>query len=248
MFDCETIEERLSDYLDALLPPEERSGIATHLEACGECRQLRDMMLETRRAARTFPSHPAPSSLASRILAATADEPILSCAEVREHLSERLDRRSAGYGAPLDTHLAACPECREAREVMAEAMDWAKRIPSREPPRWLAARIVAVTPPLRPKSVREAGFDALAGVRRWFVEPRIAMSVFSAVLVLSWMTRITGVPLDPSALRNPSAVYHGVETLAGDVYDRSVRFYYGVPHAIIEALQPRIDLLTGSSR
>ena len=252
MFDCETIEARLSEYLDALLPPDERSEVRTHLGVCGNCRQLRDTMIEIRRAARTFPSHTAPQRLASRILAATAGETILNCPEVRERLSEALNRQPAQDadrpdGSALDAHLDACPDCREARDSMKTVVDWARRFPSHDPPPWLAARILADTPTAHRKKVHGTGFDALAGVRRWLVEPRTAMTVFSAMLVLSWMTRVAGAPLDPTALRNPSAVYRGVEALAGDVYDRSVQFYYGIPYAAIEALQQRIDRLTESA-
>ena len=37
---CEQIEERLSDYVDRLLSPEERSGFVTHVDACARCRPL----------------------------------------------------------------------------------------------------------------------------------------------------------------------------------------------------------------
>ena len=58
---------------------------------------------------------------------------------------------------------------------------------------------------------------------------------------------MAGIPLAPATLTNPSAMYYSMEELADDVYDRSVRLYYGVPHAVLDEIQFRIEQLRESS-
>lgn len=335
MFDCTTIEERLSEYIDGLLPGEERSGVEAHLDGCAACRRLHGSMVEALGSARAFPSWSAPDDLVIRILAETAGLDIPTCPWVEARLSEYLDGLLASdERAGLEEHLGACRSCEELHDTMARAIGCAQAARSYSPPDWLVAQILAntpnpldslvrisepscarvteqlsdlidgqlsgdeehavimhlagcdscsriqesmaglvgwgrefptyeapaglltriledtrpVPPEMRPEAnpqwvltVRETWFETLLGIGRWIVEPRTAMAMFTAVLVLGWMSNIAGVSLEPSALSNPSAVYYSVEELADDVYDRSVRFYYRVPHAVIGEIQFRIE-------
>ncbi len=68
---CTTLEARLSDYLDGLLPSVEKQGLETHLASCDSCRQLHENMAGVISWAQSFPVFRAPDWLVTRIIANT---------------------------------------------------------------------------------------------------------------------------------------------------------------------------------
>ncbi len=68
---CTTLEARLSDYLDGLLPSVEEQGLETHLASCDSCRRLHEDMTAVIGWGRNFPVFRAPDWLVTRIVANT---------------------------------------------------------------------------------------------------------------------------------------------------------------------------------
>ena len=244
---CPVIEERLSEYIDGLLSGDDAAVLEAHLAACDSCAQVHASMADAVRWSPLIPSYPAPGNLVSKILAntpQTGSDLVVDCSTLEERLSEFIEGTlSVADRLVVSSHLAECGSCRQMHDTMAGVLGVAQRFPVYEAPEWLVTRIVRNT--LRTE--RETWLDTISGIGRWIIEPRMAMTVFTAVLVLGWMSNMVGIPLDPAALSNPSAVYYSVEELADEVYDRSVRFYYGVPHAVVGEIQFRIEQLRESS-
>jgi len=81
----------------------------------------------------------------------------------------------------------------------------AETFPAYEAPQWLPSRIVANTP----RIARESWIETLRLAWQWLIEPRTAMAVFTATLVLGWLGSLAGISPDWSAIvRNPSVVYY----------------------------------------
>jgi predicted anti-sigma-YlaC factor YlaD len=250
---CPAIEAKLSDYIDQGLEADAYADVGSHLAVCGECTQLHEGMVEALRWSQALPSYPAPEGLVSKILASTAPgqaELNFECPPFQERLSELID----GLLSPVDAlsvtdHLEACGVCHDMHQSMVDAVGWGQSFPSYDAPEWLATRILANTPETQTRTwtEKETWLDTLAGIGRWIIEPRMAMTVFTSVLVLGWMSNVAGLSLDPATLTNPTAMYYNVEELADDVYDRSVRFYYGVPHRVFDEIQSRFEQLRETS-
>ena len=166
----------------------------------------------------------------------------MNCTEAETQMSEYLDGVLAGPGiVTLELHVSSCDGCLELRKSMEAVMEWGRGFPEFAPPEWLATRILVNTP----QTQRETWRNALAGIGRWVLDPRTAMAVFTASVMLGWMTNAMGVSLEPAQLRNPQAIYYSVDGLIGDAYDRVVRLYYQAP--LLGEIQSRIEQLRGSS-
>jgi hypothetical protein len=120
-----------------------------------------------------------------------------------------------------------------------DVLTWGKAFPVHEAPPWLPARIIANTPRVE----RESWLDTLASVGRWIIEPRTAMALFTATLVIGWMGSLAGVsPANWTAVvRDPAAIYYGAQGLVNRAYDEAVRSYYRSP--VVTQIQTRIEQL-----
>jgi hypothetical protein len=86
-------------------------------------------------------------------------------------------------------------------------------------------RIVANTPVI----TRESWLDTLASIGRWIIEPRIALAIFTSVVVFGWLGNITGISPDWSTvIRDPGAIYY-----------QAVRAAYRSP--LVTEIQSRIE-------
>lgn len=110
---CTEFEDRLTDYLESALVPDENRECAEHLLSCRECHALLDEVKLTVQACRT-PVEPemAPVGLAARIMARTAPPAPMSCEDFENYLTDYLD----GFlPAPLfhrwENHAKACTGC-----------------------------------------------------------------------------------------------------------------------------------------
>lgn len=65
---CVQIEERLSDYLDGLLPAAEQREFRAHVDACPQCAPLLAQVAHVIGRLRTLEPEPAPAALVSKIL------------------------------------------------------------------------------------------------------------------------------------------------------------------------------------
>jgi hypothetical protein len=111
---------------------------------------------------------------------------------------------------------------------MREVISWAHRFPVYEAPPWLPSRIVANTP----RRLRESWLETLRLAGQWIVQPRTAMAIFTATLVLGWLGSLAGISPDWSAIvRNPAAVYYQGQATVNCMYQGAVRAYYESPLA-----------------
>ena len=98
------------------------------------------------------------------------------------------------------------------------------------------ARIIANTPRL----ARESWTDILTAAWKWIIDPRAAMGVFTAVLVLGWLGNLAGISPDWGAVvRDPSAIYYGAQGAMNRAYDEAIRAYYRSP--LVTQIQSRIE-------
>ena len=161
----------------------------------------------------------------------------MNCARCEERLSDYLENTlSATDRDQVDIHVHSCALCNELMSGMKDVLAWAKNFPLHETPSWLAARIIANTPHV----ARETWRDTLRSLWKGIIEPRTAMSVFTATLVFGWLGSLAGISPDWAAIvRNPSAVYYEAEGAVNRAYDGAIRAYYRSP--LVSQIQSRIE-------
>jgi anti-sigma factor RsiW len=163
----------------------------------------------------------------------------MNCTYCEERLSDYLESSlSEDERGAVQLHLESCPGCNELLAGITEVMAWGKAFPVYEAPAWLPGRIVANTP----RIARESWFDTLAYIWKWLIEPRTAMALFTATLVLGWMGNLTGVSSAwINVFRNPSAIYYGAQGAMDRAYGDAIRRYYRLP--LVTQIQSRIEQL-----
>ena len=163
----------------------------------------------------------------------------MNCAQCEERMSDYLESAlSAGNNNGVELHLRSCAACTDLLAGMREVLLWAKTFPVYEAPAWLPARIVANTPRVE----RESWRDTLRSVWNWAVEPRAAMAVFTATLVLGWLGSLAGIsPNWSTIVRDPSSIYYGAQGAMNRAYDEAIRAYYRSP--LVSQIQYRLEQL-----
>jgi hypothetical protein len=163
----------------------------------------------------------------------------MNCTQCEERMSDYLERTiSASDRDGMETHFRSCTACSELLAGMDEVVVWAKSFPTFEPPGWLATRILANTP----RIARESWLDTFAFMWRWLIEPRTAISVFTATLVLGWLGSLAGISPDwTTIVRDPAAIYYGAQGVVNRAYDEAIRAYYRSP--LVTQIQTRIEQL-----
>jgi Putative zinc-finger len=155
---------------------------------------------------------------------------MLHCAECEEKLSDYIERSLGEVEqAAVELHLRSCRSCNELVSEMIMVIVAGREFPVYAPPEWLASRIVANTPPSRPLLDRLAAFWQSLG------EPRTALAIFTAAIVLGWVGGAT--------VRE--AVFNRAEKAVSCAYDHAIRGYYRSP-MIIE-IHAKLDELMENS-
>ena len=150
----------------------------------------------------------------------------MNCLQCEECLSEYVENTlGADTRRELDAHLHTCQSCRELLGVFTQLIDTGKTLPTYEPPPWLAARIVANSAAAQRRSLREI----CASVWRSLGEPRTALAIFTAAVVLGWM--------GGSSVRE--AIFDRAEGAISCAYDRAIRGYYHSP--VIMEIHSKIE-------
>ena len=150
---------------------------------------------------------------------------MLNCAECEEKLSDYIERSLAEVErVAVELHLHSCRSCFELASGMILVITAGREFPVYEPPAWLASRIVANTPPSRP-SLR----DRLAVLWQSLGEPRTALAIFTAAIVLGW--------IGGGTVRE--AVFNRAESVVSCAYDHAIRTYYRSP--VVIELHAKID-------
>lgn len=73
--ECRDVEERLSEYLDRVLPPDDMAVVAEHLHACSKCSSLLEDMRNIVLSCRAYPVLEPDIALLERILLKTSGRP-----------------------------------------------------------------------------------------------------------------------------------------------------------------------------
>jgi predicted anti-sigma-YlaC factor YlaD len=164
----------------------------------------------------------------------------MNCAQCEERLSEYLDSPpEAVAGGPVDRHLQTCQACRELAALLKETLAAAAAFPDHPAPEWLATRILANTP----RIARETWRDTAATMLELLAEPRIAMIVFTATIVLGWIGSVAGISpaVVVGVMQEPSILYYEAGTRVNRVYSEAVRMYYRTP--LVTEIQAQIERL-----
>lgn len=164
---------------------------------------------------------------------------LMTCTQCEDRLSDYLDNAlNADNRRELDGHLQSCSACSDLLAGMMEVVAWGRTFPVYEAPSWLVPRIIANTP----RVSRESWLDTIGAIGKWLVEPRTAMAVFTATLVLGWMGSIAGISPDWfRTVRTPGAIYYGAHSALNRAYDEAVRKYYRSP--LVTEIETRIEQL-----
>jgi hypothetical protein len=146
----------------------------------------------------------------------------LKCSDCEEKLSDYIERALGEVEQSIvDRHLHACQACSELLAGMMMTIEAARNCPVYAPPAWLATRIIAnttQTPRPSPRSLPAL----LAAVWRSLGEPRTALAIFTATVVIGWAGSLTA----------REAIFNRAESVVSCVYDRAIRSYYRSPMVI----------------
>jgi anti-sigma factor RsiW len=156
---------------------------------------------------------------------------MLNCAECEEKLSDYIEQSLGEVErTAVELHLRSCGSCNDLVPEMMMVMDAGREFPVYEPPAWLASRIVANTPPARPL-FRER----LAAFWQSLGEPRTALAIFTAAIVMGW--------IGGGTVRE--AVFNRAESAVSCAYDHAIRTYYRSP--VVIEIHAKIDELMENS-
>jgi predicted anti-sigma-YlaC factor YlaD len=163
----------------------------------------------------------------------------MNCERCEERMSDYLEGAlSQAERNAMDAHLRSCLGCRELLAAMSEVLRWGRDFPVHEPPQWLPTRIIANTP----RVAREGWSDIIAAAWKWLVDPRAAMGLFTATLVLGWLSTLAGISPDwTTVVRNPAAVYYDAQGAVNHAYDEAIRRYYRSP--LVNEIKTRLEQL-----
>ena len=161
----------------------------------------------------------------------------MNCTYCEERISDYLEGAlSPSDRAELDVHFQACAACSELLGDVRRLLE--STFPIHAAPEWLAPRIIANTPYV----VRETWADTFRTAWQWLMEPRTAMAVFTAVLVIGWLGGQAGISRDTlSDLSSPSVVVDEAQGLLSGAYNAAVRAYYRSP--VVATIYCRIEQL-----
>jgi predicted anti-sigma-YlaC factor YlaD len=163
----------------------------------------------------------------------------MKCTQCEEVLSDYLEHTvEPSLSVAVEAHLSECSPCNQLLSGMREVIGWASSLPDRAPSPWLATRIVAATP----RVIHETWLDTLVGVGKWFLEPRTAMAIFTATIVLSWLGSLAGVNVRMTDIvQDPRAIYDRAESFLNRSYGEAVQRYYKTP--LVTQIQFQLERL-----
>jgi len=160
----------------------------------------------------------------------------MNCAYCEERLSDYLEHSlSAEDSQAMDLHFQSCRDCSELLAGVRDVIQWGKayEVPPVSP--WLPAKIVANTP----RVIRITWIDWVRQAWRGIAEPRFAMALLTSTLFFGWLGNATGITAaDLALVRQPTAVYYGVEGWAQRIYGDAIRSIYS--SSIVNSIQCQI--------
>jgi hypothetical protein len=153
------------------------------------------------------------------------------CANCEEKLSDYMEQSlGADERAAMELHLQSCRSCNDLLSGMSLLVEAGRNFPVHTPPAWLASRIVANTP-----APRRSPVSRLAAFWQSLGEPRTALAIFTAAMVMGW--------IGGGTVRE--AVFNRAEGVVSCAYDRAVRSYYRSP--VVIEIHSKLDQLLETS-
>ncbi len=185
---CNEFEDRLTDYLDGMLPPELNMTFAEHALRCPVCHETLSSVKSAMQACHAANLLDAPRDLEARILLSTMPETAMSCEDFEERLTDYLD----GFlPAPLyhrwERHSILCASCTELPgEVVRSIGACYTYIGEEKPvPAGLNERILIATLGNRvPEEVRAPFGSRLASWLRQWLDPIISPQLATVATML----------------------------------------------------------------
>jgi anti-sigma factor RsiW len=162
----------------------------------------------------------------------------MHCSDIEILLAEYVDGTlHGGVKSAVESHLSACPGCRELAEDAAAAVAFMARTAPVEAPPELLTRILFEAPAVKPTLARRLFGRVLGGWIEPVLQPRLAMGM--GVAALSFVMLRPGVrQLTPADL-NPVKVWTAVENRASRVWDRGVKSYENL--RLVYEIQTRLS-------
>lgn len=158
----------------------------------------------------------------------------MTCNQCESRISDYLENAlSPAERNALEVHMNACASCAELMDGMRNVMMWARDFPVYDVPAWLPSRILANTP----RVARETWLDTLTAAARWVMEPRTAMGLLTAVLMIGWLGSATGI----SGFANIVSIAENPAAACYSAYDAAVRGFYHAP--VVTEIQSQIERL-----
>jgi len=185
---CNEFEDRLTDYLDGMLPPELNMTFAEHTLRCPVCHETLSSVKSAMQACHAANSLEAPRDLEARILLSTMPETAMSCEDFEERLTDYLD----GFlPAPLyhrwERHSILCANCTELPGEVVRSIGACYTYMGEEKPvpAGLNERILLATLGNRiPEEVRAPFGSRLASWLRQWLDPIISPQLATVATML----------------------------------------------------------------
>lgn len=153
----------------------------------------------------------------------------MNCADLEILLCDYVDGALAGeQRSTVESHLSACPVCRELVADASAAIEFIHRAAEVEAPPELVTRIIFHNRPEKSTAPERKGW------RKWFggwlepvLQPRFAMGMAMTILSFSMLGRFAGIPsrqLRASDLE-PAKVWAALDDRAHRTWERAVKYY-----------------------
>jgi hypothetical protein len=153
----------------------------------------------------------------------------MNCAELEILLCDYMDGTLGNeQRSTVESHLSACPACKELWQDASAAVEFVSRAAEVEPPPELVTRIIFHNRPEKATAPERKGW------RKWFggwlepvLQPRFAMGMAMTILSFSMIGRYAGIParqLHASDLE-PAKVWAAMDDRAHRTWERAVKYY-----------------------
>jgi hypothetical protein len=244
IINCSEFEENLTDYLDKTLDKQTHKAVAAHALKCPLCHSLLNEVKDAVSICREMVAPKPPMTrLEARIIAMTAPETAMACAEFEEYLTDYLDGfLPADVFHRWERHAVLCDKCTDlpGAVVRSIAACYTYKMDELPVPNGLHAKILQATIGTEEaKAVKAHWISAWIETVRAFRFPisvpqfaPVALMMLFAFLIFSQTVSADGTL---------SGIYQKSYELAGQTYQQSADAVFGEEKKIEQKNQQPID-------